>query len=90
MNLAGTYHGDFEFFNKLIMELKKVNAKSLQGFIAENLDLGKGAGGMLSYLYNGVEGKKPQCPEGFNKVEDYQEFKAKAKKIQPYKKSKEL
>ncbi len=85
--MAGTYHGDFHFLDKLVSEIKKITEKSLKSFIEEAMALDRGT---LVFLYNGSQSKSQGIPEGFEKIDSFQEFTAQWPRIQPYKKSKTM
>ena len=82
--MASAHHGDFDFFNKLIKEIKGVDAAGLKKYVKEswldNKDLSQ-----FVMLYSGAGSKEEVSIEGFEKVPDLKEFKEKQPKIHPYK-----
>lgn len=80
--MAGTYYGDFQYFEKLVKELQAVTASSIQKFIQDFL---KSETTQAIFFYNGTNSPTEIIPESFAKVFDINKFKASCKKIQPYK-----
>ncbi len=83
--MAGTYHGDFEFFNKMAHRVQQVTAQSLIAFIEKNLDFSKNDITSLVLFFNGMNKLDKKIPEGLTLIEDPQTFVAGLPKIQPYK-----
>ncbi|MCB0377499.1 MAG: insulinase family protein [Bdellovibrionales bacterium] len=84
--MAATYHGDFQFFEKLKNDVAAVDASGLKGYLKEHL-LDKAARSQITLLYYGTDAKNTKPLDGFEKVDDYKAFKAKHQKIQPYRNS---
>lgn len=82
--MAGTYHGDFRFFERLVDEVKKVSAQSIKEMLEDFL-LKDNANPNLCFVYNGSDGKEFKAMDGFNIIEDIHGFKEKSTKVQPYK-----
>ncbi len=86
-SMAGTYHGDFHFYDKLAKALSEINLERLKVFIEAHFNLEKS---VLTLLYSGAGKEKATVPEGFQIIEDYQEVAKKWKRDQPYKHSKDM
>ncbi len=86
-SMAGTYHGDFQFYDKLAKTLREINGEKLKAFMEDRLKLDES---VITFLYNGSDQGGDEAPEGFKKIEDYQSVMNSWKRIQPYKKSREM
>jgi insulysin len=84
MMMSGTYHGDYEFLNKLAHEIKKITTESLQQRIGHFLKHTKAKEAQICLIYNGVDSQEKGIPQGFRKVTDINSFKGNCIKIQPY------
>lgn len=83
--MAGQYHGDFKFFEKMISELNKLTCDTLKFFVGQVVaDLKEEP--QIVLFYRGTDDSGKGQLEDFSLVEDVAAFKRKAKKIQPYKK----
>lgn len=80
--MAGTYHGDFQFFDKLIAELQGITVASLQKFITDFVTKKPTT---LGLFYHGVDTTAEVVPLSFGQIVDVNAFKVSCKKIQPYK-----
>lgn len=86
-SMAGTYNGDFQFYDKLANLTGNITLSGLKDFVDNKLKLDQGT---LTFLYNGGDQNIEESPKGFEKIENYQEYTKSWKRIQPYKKSKEM
>ena len=84
--MAGTYHGDFQFFHKLKDSVAKIELKDLKGFIDSKLK-GLDELSRLTLLYQGEGSDKVKNLDGFQTINDPQQFRDQFPKIQPYKDS---
>ncbi|MEM7646325.1 MAG: insulinase family protein, partial [Pseudomonadota bacterium] len=85
--MAGTYHGDFKFYEKLQKHIESLSGDTIRVFV-KNKMLNFKNEGVFSMLFNSQATKEWEWPDGFQKVEDFEGFKSSLTKIQPYKKSK--
>lgn len=83
--MAGTYHGDFQFFAKLSQSLRSISLDRLKAFIDQSLQIDQEGHGALCFLYNGSHLMSSKVPQGFEKIKSYQEVMNEWPKIQPYK-----
>jgi len=86
-HLAGTYHGDFDFIDKIVSSLESINTAELKKFLADNFIKEKPKG-HLSLFYFGTDAKSKTSKVELAKIEDPSKEKASRSKIQPYKLSK--
>ncbi len=86
-SMAGTYHGDFKFYEKLAKITSEIKRDVLLEFVKNKVNLSRGS---LALLYNGAGHESTEVPEGFQLVKDYQEVVKAWKRVQPYKKSREM
>ncbi len=86
--MAGTYHGDFQFFDKLIAAIGAINLESLGQYINQHLAkmTGTSPSQHMCLLYHSSESKenKVQLPD-FDEITDIQSFQRNKELIQPYK-----
>ena len=87
--MAGTYHGDFEFLEKLKTRVEQVSVASLKTFVETKL-IKPEALPQLSFFYRGPEGGVEPTPESLVEIKDYQGFSSSMTRHQPYKLSKSL
>lgn len=82
--MAGQYHGDFDFYNKMIDELRSLSAGDLVNLLQEFSERTDGEP-QISFLYQGVDDSESTVVKGFRAIEDVRSFKDGAKTTQPYK-----
>ena len=87
--MAGTYHGDFKFIEKLCQHIQKVTQESLNEFIKDNI-LSKNFSPQLSFFYKGQGSKDEALPKNLEKIQDIQALRASQPSHQPYKHAKLL
>lgn len=89
-HLAGTYHGDFKFVEKIVLSLKAITADELKKFIESSFKE-KSFESQLSLLYFSSDTKDRSVPATSpKKIEDAVKLKSERKRSQPYKQSKAM
>ncbi len=88
--MAGTYHGDFNFFDKLAARVDKVSSEGLKNFMKKHVDLESSDVTSLVLLFNGLNKLEHKVPENLTVIDDAKSFLEHLPKIQPYKRSSEM
>jgi len=84
MNLAGTYYGDFDFYEKYVKAVKAATAEDVKAYLKTHY-LEDTTKSKLALFYFGTDSKRESLPGGLTEIKDVDAFKAKMPKIQPYK-----
>ena len=81
--MAGTYHGDFQFFDKLKKEIESIDKGSLVDFINKKM-AGFDQDKVLSLLFVSDKSASQGAPKGFRSHQSLEKFKKEGTWHQPY------
>jgi insulysin len=88
--MAGHYHGDFAFFDKMAQAVKKITKDHVIEFVDKNLQLMGPKANHISFLYHGSNQESSEKIEDVQYLRDYKKVLLYWERHQPYKNSKNM